>query len=287
MSNNITEKVTLSDISTADFSFNKVIDIFSELPTSSILRNIAAVVPMKMSTGSVVNVRRNASTNSYETVEATLTVNTISATPVSTGISVEVIQDLHNQYKEDGYKIAAGLLRGIIDKEENDALETFLSTNSLSTTALALTSTKNAEQALFEITQRVQELVLKMNTPNFRTYNAFVILPYKNAASVSSLSKYLDGDTGDSNALVVSKVGKTTYYVNPDVTSTTVYVGLVETGDKVGASSIIMGDYVQEIVTANHAPSFQQRVGIINRYATVVNPLSTTGAEMLMKFAIS
>jgi len=282
------EATEASDIGTADFSFNNVIKAFQELPTASLLRSIASTVPMKLSTGKVINIRRNGATNSYETVQATLNVNGISATPVSTGISVEALQDLHNQYQENGIKIAANLLRGIIDKEENTALETFLSTNSLSTTALTLTNAGNAETNLFEITQRVQELVLKMNTPNFRTYDAFVILPYKFAASVSTLNQYIGGGEDNKSGLVVSKLGKTTYYVNPDSASTTAYVGLVE-NDKtaLGASSIIVGDYKQEIVTSTHVESFQQRVGIINRYASVVNPLSTTGAEMLMKFAIS
>lgn len=288
MSNAINEKVTNANIGSADFSFNKVIDAFHELPSTSILRSVAAVVPMKMSTGTVINIRRNASTNSYETVEATLTVNNNSATPLATGLSVESIQDLKNQYKESGYELAAAMLKGIVDKEENDALITFLNSNSLSTPTLTLSAPTSAEQNVFEITQRVRELVLKMNTPNFRTYDAWVILPYKSAASISALNNYLMVEEDLETRLLVNKVGKTSYFVNPDATATVAYVGLIEPNKKsIGASSIVMGDYQTEILTASHVESFQQRVGIINRYATAVNPLSDTGSEMLMHFTIA
>jgi hypothetical protein len=286
MEHQLIEKTTHTDIGTADFSFNKVIDAFQELPTTSILRSIAAVVPMKMSTGSVINIRRNGVTNSFETVESTMTVNDVSATPLASGLSVEVIHDLFRQYKESAYDYASALLRGIVDKAENDALITFLNTNSLNTTALVLTAPSSAEQTLFELTQRVQELVLKMNTPDFRTYEAFAILPYKYAASISALQTYIGAKDKDEKRLIVSKIGKTIFYVNPDTTATKVYVGLAVNGS-IAASSIIVGDYQQEILRSTFVESFQENIGILNRYATVVNPLSTSGREMLMEFTIS
>jgi len=288
MEHQLIEKTTHADIGTADFSFNKVIDTFQELPTTSILRSIAAVVPMKMSTGSVINIRRNGVTNSFETVESTMTVNDVSATPLASGLSVEVIHDLFRQYKESAYDYASALLRGIVDKAENDALITFLNTNSLNTTALVLTTPASAEQTLFELTQRVQELVLKMNTPDFRTYEAFAILPYKYAASISALQTYIGAKDENEKRLIVSKIGKTIFYVNPDTTATKVYVGLADHDKKsIAASSIIVGDYQQEILRSTFVESFQENIGILNRYATVVNPLSTTGREMLMEFTIS
>ena len=243
---------------------------------------------MKMSTGTIINVRRNASTNSFETVEATLTINTATSNPISSGISIEAIQDLKNQYGLDGYKMAANMLKGITDKAENDAFITFLDSNSLATPVLTLSDANSAEPSLFELTQRVQELVIKMNTPNFRTFNAFAVLPYKNAASISALSQYARGDEETKKELVMSKIGQTQYYVNPDTTATTAYVGLKSDDKKsMGASSVIMGTFAQEILRSTHVESFQENVGILNRYATAVNPLSDTGAEMLMSFLIA
>jgi len=291
MSNVIVEKTTNANIGNAEFSFNTVIDIFQELPGASLLRELSAKVPMKFSTGQVINVRRNGATNSYETVESLLTVNDNSATPLATGISIEVIQDLHAQYSVDGYDIAAKLLKGIVDKEENASLMTWLNANSLSTPALDLeTSVNSTDPQLkqdrgFEISQRVQELVLKMNTPNFRTYEAFCILPFKNAATISSMNSFMGGSAENKDNLVISKIGSTSYYVNQDTTATTAFVGLVEK-DTLGASSIILGEYQQEILASTQVESFQQNVGIINRYATAINPLSDTGSEMLMKFEI-
>ena len=131
----LVEETHNDDIGTADFSFNKLIKTFEELPTVSLLREVATTVPMKMSTGNIINIRRNASTNSFETVEATLTINTASSNPIQSGLSVEAMTDLNNQYGLDGYKIAANLLKGIVDQTENDAFIVFLDANALNTTA--------------------------------------------------------------------------------------------------------------------------------------------------------
>lgn len=284
----IVEETHNDDIGTADFSFNQVIKTFEQLHSISLIRAIAAVVPMKMSTGTIINVRRNASTNSFETVEATLTINTATTNPISSGISIEAIQDLKNQYGLDGYKMAANMLKGITDKAESDAFITFLDTNALATPVLTLSDANSAEPSLFEITQRVQELVIKMNTPNYRTFDAFAVLPYKNAASISALSQYARGEEETKKALVVNKIGSTMYYVNPDVTTTTAYVGLADhSKSSMGASSIIMGTFPQELLRSTHVESFQENVGILNRYATALNPLSDTGAEMLMSFVVA
>jgi len=290
----ITEEVSLveethnDNIGTADFSFNSLVKAFEELPTLSLVREIAAVVPMKYSTGQIVNIRRQGATNSFETVVANLTINTATSNPIQTGISVEVIQDLQNQYGLDGYKIAANLLKGITDQAENTAFLTFLDANSLATPVLTLTGAWSAETSLFEITQRVQELVIKMNTPSFRTFDAFVILPYKNAASISALSSYVREKELTEERLVVNRIGKTKYYVNPDVTATKGFVGLSDHDkNSLGASSVIMGTFPQEVLRSGVQGTFQQNVGLLNRYATAVNPLSTAGVEMLMSFEIA
>lgn len=284
----IVEETHNDDIGTADFSFDKLIKTFQELSTNSLIREVAATVPMKYSTGQIVNIARNSTTNSFKTVSAAMTVNTATSNPIQSGLSFEATTDLLNQYGLDGYVIAGNLLKGITDAAENTAFMTFLDSNSLSTAALTLSDANSAEPSLFEITQRVQELVIKMNTPNFRTFNAWAILPYKNAASISALSQYARGDEETKKELVMSKIGQTQYYVNPDTTATTAYVGLMAKDKKsMGASSVIMGTFAQELLKSTHVESFQVNIGIVNRYATAVNPLSVAGAEMLMKFTIS
>ena len=284
----ILEETHNDDIGTADFSFDKLIKTFQELSSNSLIREIAATVPMKYSTGKIVNIRKQAANDSFETVSANLTVNTATSDPIQTGLSLEAVTDLKNQYGLDGYTIAGNLLKGIVDAAENTAFMTFLDSNSLSTTALTLSDANSAEPSLFEITQRVQELVIKMNTPNFRTFNAFAVLPYKNAASISALSQYARGDEETKKQLVMSTIGQTKYYVNPDTTATTAYVGLKAKDKKsMGASSVIMGTFAQEILRSTHVESFQAKVGILNRYATAVNPLSDSGSEMLMSFVVA
>ena len=284
----ILEETHNDDIETADFSFDKLIKTFEELSSNSLIREIAATVPMKYSTGKIVNIRKQAANNSFETVEANLTVNTATSDPIQTGLSLEAVTDLKNQYGLDGYTVAANLLKGIVDAAENTAFMTFLDSNSLATPVLTLSDANSAEPSLFELTQRVQELVIKMNTPNFRTFNAFAVLPYKNAASISALSQYARGDEETKKQLVMSTIGQTKYYVNPDTTATTAYVGLKSDDKKsMGASSVIMGTFAQEILRSTHVESFQAKVGILNRYATAVNPLSVSGAEMLMSFVVA
>ena len=284
----ILEETHNDDIETADFSFDKLIKTFEELSSNSLIREIAATVPMKYSTGKIVNIHKQAANNSFETVEANLTVNTATSDPIQTGLSLEAVTDLKNQYGLDGYAVAANLLKGIVDAAENTAFMTFLDSNSLATPVLTLSDANSAEPSLFELTQRVQELVIKMNTPNFRTFNAFAVLPYKNAASISALSQYARGDEETKKQLVLSTIGQTQYYVNPDTATTTAYVGLKAKDKKsMGASSVIMGTFAQEILRSTHVESFQAKVGILNRYATAVNPLSDTGAEMLMSFVVA
>jgi hypothetical protein len=127
-----------------------------------------------------------------------------------------------------------------------------------------------------------------MNTPSFRTFDAFVILPYKNAASISALSSYVREKELTEERLVVNRIGKTKYYVNPDVTATKGFVGLSDHDkNSLGASSVIMGTFPQEVLRSGVQGTFQQNVGLLNRYATAVNPLSTAGVEMLMSFEIA
>lgn len=283
----LTEATTNADIGTADFNFNQLLTTFEELPTASLIRSIAAVVPMKYSTGKVINVRRQALNNSFETVSANLTVNTGAGNPVQSGISIEAAQDLQAQYGLDGYKLVANMLRGIIDEEENNAFITWLDTNSTAGAALTLSAPTGAEQNLFEITQRVQELVITMNSGQFRTYDAFCVLPYKSAAAISALSRYVNENQDIRDRLWINKIGHTTYFVNPQVAHTNAYVGLMGKGTDIGASSVIMGTYQEEILHSKYVESFQPNIGILNRYATALNPLSTAGNEMLHKFAIS
>ena len=234
------------DIGTAEFSFNQLVKAFQEGSTNSLIREVAATVPMKYSTGSIVNIRKQSANNSFETVQANLTVNTATSNPIQSGLSIEAITDLQNQYGMDGYENAGNLLKTITDAS-------FLDTNSLSTAALTLSNAGSAEPSLFEITQRVQELIIKMNTPNFRTFEAWVILPYKNAASISALSHYARGIEETDKKLVLNKMGQTRYYVNPDTSASTAFVGL-KSSDKnsIGASSVIMGTFAQELVRATH-----------------------------------
>jgi hypothetical protein len=284
----IVEETHNDDIGTADFNFNTLVKVFQELPTASLIRSVAAVVPMKMSTGQIINIKKNATTDAFETVVNTLTVNTSTSNPTQTGLSIEAVQDLQNQYGLDGYDIAANLLKGIVDQAENTAFLTFLDANALAQPVLTMTAPASSEQSLFEITQRVQELVIKMNTPNFRTFSAFAILPYKSAASISALSHYVRGSEESEKRMVLNKMGKTMYYVNPDVAATTMYVGLHETGKaNVGASSVIMGTFPQMILRTTHVESFNTNMGILNRYATAMNPLSGGGFEMLMSAIIN
>jgi phage tail sheath gpL-like len=223
-------------------------------------------------------------TNEFKLVRSNVEVE--NSTAIKTGITQEAIQDLRSQHGKSAEKIIGMMLRALANDAENTKTMSFLSTYAKVSTTLALTNSKNAETNLFEITHKVQELVLQMNKINIRTYDASVVLPYKVMASIMSLSQYIQGEDKEERGLFIAQINRTKYYTNPVSTSLTAYVVLKDI-DNPSKSSAIFSPYVSQIIEAQDPNSGSVSYHIFNRYAITISPLHVSGNEMIYSFDIT
>ena len=82
---------------------------------------------------------------------------------LKTGITREAVQDLKSQFGKEADNVIGALFRGISNEVENTALLTVLNAQAKDYGNLQLSESTNAEMNLFETTQRVHEIILKMN----------------------------------------------------------------------------------------------------------------------------
>jgi len=204
---------------------------------------------------------------------------------IPTGLTREAVEDIRNQYGKGVNEIVGVLLRGLSNEQENEKALAFLDTQSLSTAALAVTAPLDARKNVREISQRVNELILQANSKNQRTFGAYVVLPYKFAASFMSASETGSGDNLESG-LFITRIGRTRYFYNPDVAATDAYVGLVDDYNPT-KSAAVFSPYASDVVEAIDPDSGDEKYFIYNRYAITRSPLHVSTNEMMFKFAIS
>ena len=203
---------------------------------------------------------------------------------IDTGFTLESIQDMQAQFGKSAIGFISKTFGGLSSQSENVKLISKLSGWAVASTALTLSNAASSESNVMEISQKVAELIVKMNGKNYRTLDSFVILPQVGAASFLALSSYFT-DTQTESGLFIGKTGRIKYYLNPDPTSVTVYVGL--NSQIPGNSSVIFSPYKHAVISATDPDSGQTNLFNINRYAMTLNPLSETDNEMLYKFDIA
>lgn len=208
--------------------------------------------------------------------------------PFSTELSVEAVKDLEAMYgRETAYKYITKMLRGLCNNYENDKTIEFLEQNAVQTNELKITDNLNSETMMFEITQRVQELSLKMNSLTKRTFSSYAVIPYKYAASIMTSFAYTTGtNTTNVDELVVADFALMKYFVNPDSTSDTVYVGL-RSPDEPFCSSGFFGDYGSQLQTIKDPDTGNDIITIYNRFGLAMNPLHCEHNPLLYKFKIT
>lgn len=206
--------------------------------------------------------------------------------PIRTDITREAIQDIRATYTKEANNIIGKMLRGLSNDEENIKTLAFLESESLDYTSLTLSDSLNAETNLFEVTQRVQEIVLKMNNKNIRTFEAFAVLPFVALAGIMALSKYAGADDSGERGLFVTKIGMTSYYLSSDPDATVGYVGLKDSDDP-SRSSGVFSPYISQVVESTNPDSGQPTFNIYNRFAITASPLHEAGNEMFYKFTIA
>lgn len=259
-------------------------EMFQQAQLPSLARQIFSVVPINGPTAALFNLRKKAASNAAELVRAEVEV--YPSTAIKTNISEEAVQNIRSMYGIEANQIVGKLLRGLANTDENTKTLAFLEAKSVAYAGLVLSGVKNAELNLFEITQRVQEIVLKMNSKNLRTYEAFAVIPYVGLGGLMALSRYANAIDSEHRGLFVTQFGVTKFYFNPDPASTTAYVGLMDLQDP-SRSSGVFSPYVSQIVESVNPDSGDLAYHIFNRFAITASPLHVLNDEMFYKFTVT
>ena len=200
--------------------------------------------------------------------------------PINTGISKEAIQDIEAQFGLDAKKVIAHLLRSLANAQENAKTSEFLNANAQIKTPLNLSDTSNARIVVEEISQRVSEAVIEMNSNGFITYQAAVVVPMKYAASFMARSRE---DISANKSFYVGKTGLIKYYTDPDTTNTDTVFVVLKDEDRSGA---FFSEYTDDIITAVDYDTGDENLFIFNRFAITANPKHNI-KPMMQQFALT
>ena len=205
--------------------------------------------------------------------------------PIMTELTVEAIHDLEAMYGENTARTyIAKMLRGLCNHYENVKTLEFLENNAIETPSISFSDSANAETMMFEITLRVQQLALKMNSKRKRTFNAFAVIPYKYVASIMTTFAYNTAkNTSNTESLLVADFGLMKYYLNPDYDSDTAYVGLRSAEDPF-CSSAFFGDYGSQLQTIKDPDTANDVIVVYNRFGLTMNPIHSENNPLLCKF---
>lgn len=285
LKNKLVEDITTpgaGDPNIAQVDQNLSVDnIFQQTNIQSLARQVCSTVQLMGPSGSLFNIIKKP--DGFKLIRKDLL--EVPSQILKTGVTREAIQDLMSQFGKDANTIIGTLFRGISNEIENTALLDVLKTQGKDYGNLQLTESTNAEMNLFEITQRVHEIILKMNQQYQRTFDAFAIIPYKPLGGIMGLSQYAGAVKKDERGLFITQIGSTKFYLNPDVNDTSAYVGLKDS-DNLSKSSLVFAPYINQIMETVDPDSGEVLYFLVNRFALDSSPLHETGNEMIYKFNI-
>ena len=331
------EEITAADIASTDTNLS-VDQIFQQTELPSLGRQIFSVVPINGPNGGLFNVRRRAkykptapglfgwsgasgvsgysgvinpgySTTpvadyndrfSFELVRSNVEIE--DSVPIKTEISQEVIQDIRAMYGLGANMVIGKLLRGLANIQENEATNTFLSANAVDSGTITLSAPKNAETVAFEILQKCTDLIVNANTHGLKTYDAFITLPHRYAASFMGLNAYVSSGESDidEKGMYLARVGNIKIYINyvnydvdgdgfitGDNDVKVAYIGLKDHND-FSKSSAVFSPYRSTLTLAQDPNTAAQVYHIFNRFAITMSPLHDAVINpMLFKFTIA
>lgn len=285
LKNKLVEDVTTpgaGDPNIAQVDQNLSIDnIFQQTNIQSLTRQVCSTVQLMGPSGALFNIIKKP--DGFKLIRKDLL--EVPSQILKTGITREAVQDLMAQFGKDANTIIGTLFRGISNEIENTALLDVLKTQGKDYGNLQLTESTNAEMNLFEITQRVHEIILKMNQQYQRTFDAFAIVPYKPLGGIMGLSQYAGALKKDERGLFITQIGSTKFYLNPDVNDTSAYVGLKDS-DNLSKSSLVFAPYINQIIETVDPDSGEVLYFLVNRFALDSSPLHEVGNEMIYKFNV-
>ena len=254
----------------------------SSLP--SLAKRIFFNAPIHGPTGAIFGIKGKNTKDGFEIIR-----NEVEVFPdmleKQVSISGEALDDIKNMYGKDGLEILATYINGFVNKYENEKTIEFLEKHAKSSTTLTLTEPNSSKQTLREISMKCSELILEANSTGKLTYKAFVILPYKYAAAV--IAEYADLSTPTVaiiDDLFVGSNGQMNFYINPNPSADTVYIGLAD--DNTGTSCATYSDYFNEIRTAISDSTGMMKYFIYAKFALTPSPLHTENTPMMFKFTI-
>lgn len=256
--------------------------IFQQTNIQSLARQVCSTATLNGPGGALFNiVKKNA--NDIKLVRKEVEV--FPSEILKTNITREAIQDLRSQFSKEADVIISTLFRGLSNELENEELLQLLNTECKDYGDLQLTDSLNAELNLFETTQRVHEIVLKMNQKYQRTFDAFAIIPATALGGIMGLSQYAGAIKKEERGLFITQIGSTKFYLNPDVSDLNAYVGLKD-DDNLSKSSLVFSPYQNQILDVTDPESGDTHYFLVNRFAITSSPLHELDNELLYKFKV-
>ena len=281
----LNENVFAPNIETTDENLS-LPEIYMKMRFPSVGKEIFTNAPVHGPTGAIFAIRGKASKDGYELLRSDVEVFP-DMLEKKVEISKEVVEDLQSMFGLDGLKLLAAYLAGFAKEEENDKTLTFLETNCESRPNLTLSEPQNPETTWKEISYKAHQLVLEANMTGKMTYNAFVLLPYKYAASImSDFADLHNSREANIDEAFVGNSGNLKFFINPNPEADTVYVGLTHPFDT-GKSCAVFSEYFNEIREALDPKSGRIKYFIYSKFALTKNPLHTANTPLMFKFKIN
>lgn len=280
----------------ADFYQVMLGDILKDKIKSFIGHHIAEVQPMMQPSGYVF--ARQETQDTFKIIKKQIDVDTNKSIIKISQEAWEDLLNLSNLNKagnEQTPELFINWVKSSAAHKETEKIINLIKMNAVEANGIVLDdandSKQNAETNLFYISKKVGDLVIKMNTPNFRTYDSFCILPQTGVGGILSLSftySRIDDSTDENRAndYFLGKINNTRYYLNPNPNDNNAYVGLKSHKEK-GVNSLIYSPYCMNLTTAYNYESGERTVGIFTRNAYTIHPLHSATTPMLYKFTIT
>ncbi|EAJ4656303.1 hypothetical protein CYA84_08870 [Campylobacter coli] len=280
----------------ADFYQVMLGDILKDKIKSFIGHHIAEVQPMMQPSGYVF--ARQETQDTFKIIKKQIDVDTNKSIIKISQEAWEDLLNLSNLNKagnEQTPELFINWVKSSAAHKETEKIINLIKENAVDAGNLTLDDTndakQNAETNLFYISKKVGDLVIKMNSPNFRTYDSFCILPQTGVGGILSLSftySRIDDSTDENRAndYFLGKINNTRYYLNPNPNDNNAYVGLKSYKEK-GVNSLIYSPYCMNLTTAYNHNSGERTVGIFTRNAYTIHPLHSPTTPMLYKFTIT
>lgn len=288
------KKINENDIS-AVFYNDLVGKIVSFGQKSFIGPSIGEVQPLKQPIGQVfakkvgdIDFSSDDST-SFEIIEKTFPVDT---NKTICKITQEAFDDLEALKKLSDTKI--DILADFVEaqcgrKETKKILDLLLSECA---DGGSVTLADNIEESHFKLLQKINELVVKINEKQFKTYEAFCVLPQSLPAGVAlgisfAYDYQMSTQEGkESDKYFLGRSGPVKFYVNPDPSVTEAIVGINSTKEH-GVSSLIYCPYAINFSTVDDWRDGKRTIAIFTRNGYTINPLhDKVENPYLFKFTI-